>query len=175
MALNTRNPASTDSLDPAPPASMDTTHAMLLQLLEQTPWADEFEARQLGLFAPFMRVMYADANVSIFSEGDRQHFLVIIAEGKIEILKEDSNGAKHSVIMLGRGKTFGELSLLDGAPRSSTAIAREDSTLLILDEDAFTDLEDAQPALAAKILRVLARFLSQRLRMTSGRLVDFLH
>jgi CRP-like cAMP-binding protein len=78
------------------------------------------------------------------------------------------------VVTLNRGKTFGELSLLDGGPRSSTAIAREDCTLLVLDEDALDDLQDAQPGLAARILRVLARLLSQRLRMTSGRLVDHL-
>lgn len=174
MAPSIRVSASTDSMEPAPPATPDPARAMILAMLEQTPWANELDQRLLELFAHYMRVMYADTDVRIFTEGDRDHFLAILVDGKIDILKEDSNGARHVVVTLNHGKTFGELSLLDGGPRSSTAIAREDSTLLVLDEDAFDDLEDAHPALAARILRVLARLLSQRLRMTSGRLVDHL-
>jgi CRP/FNR family cyclic AMP-dependent transcriptional regulator len=174
MALKMRSETPAQVLDPAPPPAPNPEHAKALALLEGTPWADELEQRQLALLARYLRIMYADADVRIFTEGEREHFLCIIVEGTIDILKEDSNGARHVVITLHRGKTIGELSLLDGGPRSSTAVAREDAILLILDEDAFDDLEDAHPALAARILRVLARLLSQRLRMTSGRLVDHL-
>lgn len=174
MSATTRSPVSTNSLDQAPPAKADPQHAMMVEMLEHSPWAEELEYRQLALVARYMRVMYADKDVRIFTEGDRDHFLSILVDGKIDILKEGSDGIKHVVVSLNRGKTFGELSLLDGGPRSSTAIAREDSTLLCLDEDSFDELEEAQPALAARILRVLARLLSQRLRMTSGRLVDHL-
>jgi CRP/FNR family cyclic AMP-dependent transcriptional regulator len=174
MALKLRSPASTGSIEPAPPPATDPQHTLMLQMLEQSPWANDLEERQLSLFARYMRVMYADAGVHIFTEGEREHFLCLVVDGKVDILKEDSTGARHVVITLNRGKTIGELSLLDGGPRSSTAVARENSILLVLDEDAFDDLEDAQPALAARILRVLARLLSQRLRMTSGRLVDHL-
>jgi CRP-like cAMP-binding protein len=168
-ASNTSN-----TIDSAPPQAPDPQHTKVLAMLEQTSWANDLEQRQLSLFARYIRVMYADKDVRLFSEGDREHFLSILVEGKIDILKEGSDGARHVVVTLNHGKTFGELSLLDGGPRSSTAIAREQSTLLILDEEAFDDLEDANPALAAKILRVLAKLLSQRLRMTSGRLVDHL-
>ena len=174
MTAQARNSAATNSLEPAPSSAADPAHALIMAMLEQTSWANEFDNRHLELFARYMRVMYADTGVLIFSEGERDHFLAILVDGKVDISKEDSNGARHVVVTLNRGKTFGELSLLDGGPRSSTAIAREDCTLMVLDEDALDDLQDAQPGLAARILRVLARLLSQRLRMTSGRLVDHL-
>lgn len=174
MSLNIQSPSVRSQIEPAPPQEADPEHTRILAMLEQTPWANDLDQRQLGLFARFIRVMHADTDVLIFSEGDRDHYLAVLIDGKIDILKEGSDGARHVVVTLKHGKTFGELSLLDGGPRSSTAIARENSTLLILEEDAFNDLEDAQPALAARILRVLARLLSQRLRMTSGRLVDHL-
>ncbi len=174
MTVHSHSPAATGSVASAPPSLEDRAHSLIMQMLEQTSWANEFDNRHLGLFAHYMRVMYADAGVLIFSEGERDHFLAILVDGKIDILKEDSNGARHVVVTLNRGKTFGELSLLDGGPRSSTAVAREYCTLLVLDEAALDDLQDAQPSLAARILRVLARLLSQRLRMTSGRLVDHL-
>ena len=175
MDLKIRTPTVHGAIDPAPPAGPDPHHTAMLEMLEGSPWANDLDQRQLGLFARYLRVMYADTDVRIFSEGDHEHFLSVIIDGKIDIMKADDRGLKHVVVTLNRGKTFGELSLMDGGPRSSTAIAREYSTLLILDEDAFDDMEDAQPALAARILRMLARLLSQRLRMTSGRLVDHLH
>ncbi|MDQ8153116.1 MAG: cyclic nucleotide-binding domain-containing protein [Gemmatimonadota bacterium] len=163
-----------DSVAPAPPAAPDPAQTMILQMLEETSWANDLDQRNLSLLARYIRVMYADKDVRIFSEGEHEHFLTILADGKIDILKEDTHGDRHVVVTLNRGKTFGELSLMDGGPRSSTAVAKVYSTLLILDEDSFNDMEDQHPALAAKILRVLARLLSQRLRMTSGRLVDHL-
>lgn len=172
MAIRFHESNAAGTISPAPPAVQDRAELLALQLLEGTSWANELDSRMLGIMAKYMRVMYADKEVRLFSEGDRDHFLTIVVDGKVDILKEDGHGKPHVVVTLNRGKTFGELSLLDGGPRSSTAIATENSTLLILDEDAFDDLEDAQPALAARILRVLARLLSQRLRMTSGRLVD---
>lgn len=172
MALKTRGTTLSDSLGPAPPAAPDPAHTMVLEMLMETSWANDLDQRQLETLATYIRVMYADKDVKLFSEGDHDHFLTILVDGKIDILKEDSNGERHVVVTLNRGKTFGELSLMDSGPRSSTAIAKEYSTLLILDESAFDDLEDAHPGVAARILRVLARLLSQRLRMTSGRLVD---
>lgn len=174
MAIQFQQSSAAATIGPAPPAAKDRAEQLVLQLLEDTSWANELDSRMLGIMAKYMRVMYIDKDVRLFTEGEREHFLTIIADGKINILKEDGNGKAHVVVTLNRGKTFGELSLLDGGPRSSTAIATEDCTLLILDEDSFNDLEDAQPALAARILRVLAKLLSQRLRMTSGRLVDHL-
>lgn len=172
MAIRFQQSNVAETISPAPPAAPDRAERLALQLLEDTSWANELDPRMLGIMAKYMRVMYADKEVRLFSEGEHEHFLTIIVDGKIDILKEDGHGKRHVVVTLNRGKTFGELSLLDGGPRSSTAIVTEDATLLILDEDSFDDLEDAQPALAARILRVLARLLSQRLRMTSGRLVD---
>jgi len=172
MTLKLHTPTADETAAPVPGAAPDPAFALVLERIEETSWANDLDQRQLELLARYMRVMYADTDVRIFSEGDRGHFLAILVDGKVDIVKEDSNGAEHVVVGLNRGKTFGELSLMDGGLRSSTAIARSYSTLLILDEDAFDDLEDAHPALAARILRVLARFLSQRLRMTSGRLVD---
>lgn len=174
MAIQFQQANAAASIGPAPPASHDRAEQLALQLLEDTSWANDLDARMLGIMAKYMRVMYVDKDVRLFTEGDREHYLTIIADGKINIVKQDINGHSHVVVTLNRGKTFGELSLLDGGPRSSTAIAVEDCTLLILEEDAFNDLEDAHPALAARILRALARLLSQRLRMTSGRLVDHL-
>lgn len=174
MAIHFQQANAAATISPAPPASGDHAEQLAAQLLEDTSWGNDLEPRMLGIMAKYMHVMHVGKDVLLFSEGDRDRYLTIIASGKINIIKQDLNGHAHVVVTLNRGKTFGELSLLDGGPRSSTAVAVEESTLVILDEDSFSELEDAHPALAARILRVLAKLLSQRLRMTSGRLVDYL-
>jgi CRP-like cAMP-binding protein len=76
--------------------------------------------------------------------------------------------------MIGPGKTFGEMSLIDGEPRSASAIALDDSKVLVLTEENFHRLVYQYPHLGAMVLLKLAQLMSQRLRQTSDLLVDFL-
>ena len=66
------------------------------------------------------------------------------------------------------------MSLIDGWPRSASAVAVEDSTMLVLTKDNFEHLLSDQPQLGSQILMKLAGLLSQRLRMTNWVLVECL-
>ncbi|MDP1997148.1 MAG: hypothetical protein Q8J90_08100, partial [Gallionella sp.] len=62
----------------------------------------------------------------------------------------------------------------DGEPRSATAVVIETSTLAVLTQENFLLIMRDKPALSAKLLLKIAQLLSQRLRLTSGILVDYL-
>jgi CRP-like cAMP-binding protein len=66
------------------------------------------------------------------------------------------------------------MALLDGQPRSATAVAAEDLVLLVFTRPELDKLVEAKPRLGVKLLWKLARFLSQRLRQTSGALAEHL-
>ncbi len=86
-------------------------------------------------------------------EGDPGDSLCIIVEGVVDILKDD-----HVVAQLKAGDYFGELSLIDGEPRSATVVAVEDVVLLTLSSSAFDSLL-SDPFFCRGILRSLsARF-----------------
>ena len=66
------------------------------------------------------------------------------------------------------------MALIDGQPRSASARAARDSTLMVLSAEGLQNMNNDQPRLAFRLAMKLARDLSVRLRATSGQLVDFL-
>ncbi|MBI5428959.1 MAG: cyclic nucleotide-binding domain-containing protein [Nitrosomonadales bacterium] len=134
----------------------------------------DLEWQQLLALAGYMGLYRASPGTTIFSEGDRGEYMCVLAEGQLEMYKEDSHGAKKIVAVMGPGKTIGEMAMVDGEPRSATAVVQEEAMLVLLTRDSFMLLSQEKPALAVKMLFIIARMLSQRLRHTSGELVDYL-
>ena len=66
------------------------------------------------------------------------------------------------------------MSLIDGEPRSASVIAEEPSLLVVLTGEGLAALSSDVPRLAIKVLLKIAKLISQRLRQTSGALVDSL-
>ena len=87
----------------------------------------------------------------IAREGEIGSGLFIIAEGSVRVVRDG-----RPIANLGKGEFFGELSVLDGAPRNATVIAEEPTICLALATwDAERVLRD-QPGVALAVLRVLA-------------------
>jgi CRP/FNR family cyclic AMP-dependent transcriptional regulator len=134
----------------------------------------EFEWPQIQMLASYMGLYCAPQGATIFREGDRGEYMCVLIEGELEMYKEDSHGARKIVAVMNHGKTIGEMAMVDGEPRSATAVVSKAVQLVVLTRDKFLEISLEKPALATKILLVVARMLSQRLRFTSGELVDYL-
>ena len=93
---------------------------------------------------------------SIFFEGDPGEAMFIIKEGAVKIYKLSPDGKEKTLAIISRGDCFGEMSLLDGLPRSAAAQALEDSRLLMLPREDFLELVASDPGVALKIIQVLA-------------------
>lgn len=143
-------------------------------LIDNTSWCNGFGWKQIQLMARFFEVMHVRPDVVIFHEGDRDAYMCLVADGVVHISKEDSERDAKVLAVLGPGKTFGEMSLVDGQPRSATAISREDTTLLVMTDRKFKVMCNDFPRLGVKLLLTISSMVSQRLRQTSGRVVDFL-
>ena len=94
---------------------------------------------------------------TVFHAGDPGDALFIVAEGQVKITLPADDGSEPAILTtIGPGGFFGELALLDGAPRSATAVALDAVTTLVLRRDAFDRLVDEQPALRRALLASLA-------------------
>lgn len=125
-------------------------------------------------FVVYLSVKSFPKDSIIISEGERQSSMAFLVKGQVSIVKEDEKGADKKITQFNKGKVFGEMSLLDGQPSSASVIAQEDVVLMLLTEKQFNILTKEHPKLAVKLLLILSKTLSGRLRMTSGRLVDYL-
>ncbi len=103
----------------------------------------------------------------IFPEGSHRQELYLIKNGSVVIrrLVEGGSGEAQDIARFVAGEVFGEMDLLDTAPRSASAIAEEPTTLLVFpDEVPFQDLLEKHPLVFARILRKLLGEIAGRIR-----------
>jgi len=94
----------------------------------------------------------------IFREGDAGQEAFLLQEGRVRLLKKVRT-VERSLMVLKPGDLFGESALVQGAPRSSTAIALTDGVALALAEGTFRALLQNNPTIAARVLQQLVRRL----------------
>lgn len=93
----------------------------------------------------------------IFRQGDPGRVLYLVKSGQVRIFINGLDGTETSVILLGRpGNIFGELAIIDGLPRSATAVSMEATVLLTINREAFRDHMRQNPQLALNFMQELS-------------------
>jgi CRP-like cAMP-binding protein len=101
-------------------------------------------------YAPF-----AKGNLIAKQGTPAQHWLYIIIGGETEVYLEAPTGEKRILNVLSKGDFFGEMSLMTGAPRVASVIAKTDVECYRLDKDAFEAVVLNRPAIAEEIAHIL--------------------
>lgn len=106
----------------------------------------------------------------IFEEGSVARNMYLIISGKISISRKNAQSGSYVLLFLQQGNIFGEMGILDGGPRSATAIAETSCKVLSLHQVSLLRSDDAT---ASKIYRNLATILSSKLRITAALVDDY--
>lgn len=106
----------------------------------------------------------------VFTEGDPGDRLYIIVSGKIKLGRRSPDGRENLLAIMGPSDMFGELTIFDPGPRTSTAITVTAVYAASMDRDALESWMNRRPDIAYQLLRVLAR----RLRRTNNNLADLI-
>ena len=106
----------------------------------------------------------------IFAEGEPGERLYIIVEGKVKIGRRAADGRENLLTILGPSDMFGELSIFDPGPRTSSATTITDVQTASMDRNALKAWIADRPEITEQLLRVLAR----RLRRTNDNLADLI-
>lgn len=146
----------------------------MAKLLEDSGWEVAVGVGDLAVLSQKFWLETAPDGEMLFRENDRDAFMGIVIDGEVEILRADSAGEDQLIATLGPGVVFGEMSLLDGEPRSASARAKGDFSMLVLTEEDFEQLVVGHPRLGLSVVRSAARHVSLRLRQMDAALVDFL-
>jgi CRP/FNR family transcriptional regulator, cyclic AMP receptor protein len=93
----------------------------------------------------------------IINEGDDTHSLYLIAEGRVRVSSSNEDGREFVLSTQGPGEYFGELSLLDDAPRSASVTALEACRLFVITDACFRKCMLDHPNLAVAVAKDLAR------------------
>jgi len=106
----------------------------------------------------------------IFNEGEPGDRLYIVSTGKVKIGRRSPDGRENLLSIFGPSDMFGELSIFDPGPRTSTATTVTDVRAYTMDRVALRDWIGKRPEIAEQLLRVVAR----RLRRTNNLLADLI-
>ncbi|MFT5090754.1 MAG: CRP/FNR family cyclic AMP-dependent transcriptional regulator [Candidatus Latescibacterota bacterium] len=111
---------------------------------------------ELGQLAALLRpVQYKKGAFIVLAEDTGDEFF-IIRSGRVKVNIVHEDGREIILSLLGEGEVFGELSLLDGQPRSANVVTLENTELLMLRRDLFIDLVYRYPHIATAMLAELA-------------------
>jgi len=115
------------------------------------------------------------AGTVVFDYGEPGDSLYVIRSGAVEVFFRDDTGQKIVLERAAAGEVFGELSLLDGGPRSASVVAVEDVEALRLDRGDLDLFLRRRPAAAMDLLAATGRrlrYTSDKLRHTASRNVN---
>ena len=107
---------------------------------------------------------------AIFSEGELGDRLYVILSGKVKLGRHSADGRENLLAIMGPSDMFGELSVFDPGPRTSSATAVTDVQLATMERNSMLQWIRLRPEIAEQLLRVLAR----RLRRTNNSLADLI-
>jgi CRP/FNR family transcriptional regulator, cyclic AMP receptor protein len=117
---------------------------------------DEESARALRRQMPDVKLSRGE---HLFLEGQDGDRLYVVLDGKMKLTRAAVDGRENLISVIGPGEMFGELSLFDPRPRTSTASAVTDATLAALAHDTLRPWLLERPDVSMHMLRALARRL----------------
>jgi CRP/FNR family transcriptional regulator, cyclic AMP receptor protein len=106
----------------------------------------------------------------IFAEGEPGDRLYIVLSGKVKVGRKSPDGRENLLAVFGPSDMFGELSIFDPGPRTSTATTVTEVSAVTMDRAALREWITKRPEIAEQLLRVIAR----RLRRTNNMLADLI-
>lgn len=136
-----------------------------IEAVRKTPLFQGLDYRELLQIVSAMHHRVYKPGEQVIREGSKAEAAFINVTGTMRVIKND-----HVITKLPPGSFFGEMALVDDAPRSADVIAEDKSTIIIIHRDNFFPLVRGDARLAMKVLWALCRMLTHRLRQTSEKL-----
>lgn len=142
-----------------------TTLSRKTALLGKASLFSQLNADELATMARYSGYRSCGAGEVIFKEGSHREELYLIKEGTVAIRRHEEGDGYQDIARFVRGEVFGEMDLLDTAPRSASAVAEGPATLLVFPNKLeFGSLLEKHPDVFARVLRKLLGEIAGRIR-----------
>src|SRR5512140_596305 len=108
------------------------------------------------LFSRFGREFHAGD--VLFREGEKGEVMYVIQSGLVQVLKRVGD-EERPLATLGRGEFLGEMAILNGKPRTASAVVVEDAKCLVIDGKTLESMIAKNPEIAMRLVKKLAKRL----------------
>jgi CRP-like cAMP-binding protein len=135
--------------------------AATLKFLGGIPLFSNLDQTALNLLAQSCKFQHVEKGIKLFFQSDPSESAYIVRHGDISIVLNSLDGRDMVINEMRPGDIFGELGILTKQPRSTSAIARANSEVLVIPREMFLRVVDSEPQLARRILEVTAQRLQR--------------
>jgi CRP-like cAMP-binding protein len=132
--------------------------------LKQSTLFNGMSVAEIVALGGFFNEKLMPEGMTVFVENMPGESLFLIQEGAIQISKMLAEGDEKTLVILGAEDIFGEMAILDSAPRSATARVAEAARLLSIRRADYEVLCEQNPRLALKLTLNIVRVFSRRIR-----------
>jgi CRP/FNR family cyclic AMP-dependent transcriptional regulator len=132
-----------------------------IELLRKVPLLSGLSDAELTSIAALTQRKRYEARDVVVQLSDPGGELFVIIQGHLKVVSAGADGRDTALSIMGPGEVFGEVSLLDGGPRSATVAALEHCELLAIRREDFLRFLESSPKTSTELLRVLAKRLRQ--------------
>lgn len=132
-----------------------------LEFLGHIPLFSNLDQKSIDMLARASRFQRIEKGEFLFFQSDPSEFAYIVRSGEVSIVLSNPDGRDMVINRMRSGDIFGELGVLTTQPRSTSAMARAESEILVIPSESFLCLVDAEPSLARSILKITAERLQR--------------
>ncbi|MCU0302532.1 MAG: Crp/Fnr family transcriptional regulator [Thermoanaerobaculales bacterium] len=129
------------------------------ELLSSVELFAELNDSELDELTGLAQVRKLEKDTTIFHAGDPADAVFVIASGRVKVVITSSDGKEFILTVLGPGQVFGEMALLESAPRSASVVTLSAVEVLAMSRADFQRLLDSSPRISQRLMAILSRRL----------------
>jgi uncharacterized membrane protein len=135
------------------------------EILSEVPFFSLLDEQERAALAARVDTISKPAGTALFNYGDPGDSLYIVRDGEVEIFFKNDTGERIVLETAGKGDFFGEISLLDGGPRTASAHVTKDLRAVVVDRGDLEEFLRARPAAAMELLTAAGRRLRESAKL----------
>jgi len=135
------------------------------EVLAEVPFFSLLDEQERAALAERVDTISKPAGAALFNYGDPGDSLYIVRAGEVEIFFKNDTGERLVLETAGKGDFFGEISLLDGGPRTASAQVTKDLEAVVVDRGDLEEFLRVRPAAAMELLTAAGRRLRESAKL----------
>jgi CRP-like cAMP-binding protein len=145
------------------------------KLLRDVPFFSDLNDGELEKISNIIRKKNFKVGETIFKESEDGQSLYIIRKGEVKACKTAPDGELFTLTIMKDGDIFGEMSFLDGRPRSATIVAVSDIETYVMEKSDFEGLVDGNPRIIYKLLKNIVFTIHSIVRGMNSRYIEMIN
>lgn len=129
------------------------------ELLASVELFGEMNEEEIDDLTALAQIKKLEKDNTVFHAGDPADAVFVVASGRVKVVITSSDGKEFILTVLGAGQVFGEMALLESAPRSASVVTLSAVEVLVINRADFQRLLESSPRISLRLMAILSRRL----------------